>query len=150
MYQEQIAALTLYKNENDKLNEINKKMEFENNSQFLSQTIDLLSLEDLLEQKKISKLTYEKVDIAKKYIERKYNLIKVKKMEKEIIKEKIDNLNLPEEEKENIIKEIKEKEKQNQKRKKLTIYDYESLNIIGKGRCDWCRKCRNGRYYRGL
>ena len=54
-------------------------MEFENNSQFLSQTIDLLSLEDLLEQKKISKLTYEKVDIAKKYIERKYNLIKVKK-----------------------------------------------------------------------
>ena len=120
-------------------------MEFENNSQFLSQTIDLLSLEDLLEQKKISKLTYEKVDIAKKYIERKYHLIKVKKMEKEIIKEKIDNLNLPEEEKENIIKEIKEKEKenQNQKRKKLTIYDYQSLNIIGKGSFGEVHVCKN-------
>ena len=120
-------------------------MEFENNSQFLSQIIDLLSLEDLLEQKKISKLTYEKVDIAKKYIERKYHLIKVKKMVQEISKEKIDNLNLPEEEKENIIKEIKEKEKQNQnqKRKKLTIYDYESLNIIGKGSFGEVHVCKN-------
>ena len=65
-----------------------------------------IPLEILLKEKKISKLTYDKVLLGKKYIERKYNIIKIKKIEKEIIAEKINNANLPLEEKIEIKKEI--------------------------------------------
>ena len=41
-----------------------------------------LPLESLLEENKITQLTYDKVIAAKKYIERKYNLIKIKKNRK--------------------------------------------------------------------
>ena len=36
----------------------------------------IIPLESLLKQNKISQLTYDKVIVAKKYIERKYNIIK--------------------------------------------------------------------------
>ena len=116
----------------------------ENDSQ-LTHIIEILSLEDLLKQNKISKTTFEKVLIAKKYIERKYNSIKIKKMENDVIKEKIKNLNLPEEKKEEIYNEINEKKIKNfkKKREKLTIYDYEPLNLIGKGSFGEVFVCRN-------
>ena len=95
----------------------------------------IIPLESLLKQNKISQLTYDKVIVAKKYIERKYNLIKIRKIENEVIKEKINNLNIPKDKKEEIMNEIQQKEKNRlQKiREKLTIHDYESLNIIGRG-----------------
>ena len=105
----------------------------------------ILPLEILLEEKKITQLTYDKVIAAKKYIERKYNLIKIKKIENEVIKEKLKNLNIPTEKKEEIITEIQKKEKNRlQKiREKLTIYDYESLHIIGRGAFGEVHVCRN-------
>ena len=105
----------------------------------------LLPLESLLEENKITQLTYDKVIAAKKYIERKYNLIKIKKIENEVIKEKLKNLNIPTELKEEIIKDIQQKEKNRlQKiREKLTIYDYESLHIIGRGAFGEVHVCRN-------
>ena len=47
------------------------------------------TLEQLLKSKKISQLTFDKVTIAKKYIERKYNLKTVKNIEWNTIMEKI-------------------------------------------------------------
>ena len=53
------------------------------------------SLEVLLQQKRISQSTYDKALAAKKYIERKYNLIKLKKIEKIVIEEKINSSDIP-------------------------------------------------------
>ena len=116
----------------------------ENDSQ-LTQIVEIQSLEDLVNQNKISKSTFDKVIIAKKFIERKYNLIKIKKMENEVIKEKIKNSKLPIEKKEEIYNEINEKKKKTfeKKREKLTIYDYEPLNLIGKGSFGEVHVCRN-------
>ena len=68
----------------------------------LSLTTNQISLEILLAQRKISQLTYDKVLAAKKYIERKYNMLKLKNIESTIINEKINKLNLQEEEKKEI------------------------------------------------
>ena len=105
----------------------------------------ILPLETLLEKKNINQLTYEKVILAKKYIERKYNLIKIRKIENEVIKEKLNNTNIPKEKKEEILNEIEKKEKNRLKkiREKLTIHDYESLNIIGRGAFGEVHVCRN-------
>jgi hypothetical protein len=84
------------------------------------------SLENLLTNNKITQLTYEKVTNAKKYIERKYNLLNLQKVEKEVIKENLKNLKVPEIEKEKIILEIEKKEKKHLQKKlqKLTINNY--------------------------
>ena len=105
----------------------------------------IVPLESLLHQKKISRLTYDKVLIVKKYIERKYNLIKIKKLEDIIIKEKLKALNFPEKEKQELQKEIQMKEKQRiiKIREKMSIFDYESLNIIGRGAFGEVHICRN-------
>ena len=105
----------------------------------------IIPLESLLKQNKISQLTYDKVIVAKKYIERKYNLIKIRKIENEVIKEKINNLNIPKDKKEEIMNEIQQKEKNRlqKRREKLTIHDYESLNIIGRGAFGEVHVCRN-------
>ena len=71
----------------------------------------VVPLETLLSQKKISQLTYDKVLAAKKYIERKYNYIKIKKLENNIIQEKLNALNIPEKEKQDIINTIQSQEK---------------------------------------
>ena len=104
-----------------------------------------IPLEILLKENKISKLTYDKVLLGTKFIERKYNIIKIKIIEKEIINEKIKNLNLPLEEKIEIKKEIELKEKKSieKKREKLTIFDYESISIIGRGSFGEIHLCRN-------
>ena len=83
-----------------------------------------IPLEILLKEKKISKLTYDKVLLGQKYIERKYNIIKIKKIEKEIINEKIKNLNIPTEEKINLNKEIELKQKKSLKKKKRKINNF--------------------------
>ena len=103
------------------------------------------SLEILLQQKRISQSTYDKALAAKKYIERKYNLIKLKKIEKIVIEEKINSSDIPLEKKNEIFKEIRDKELLHiqKQREKLTIYDYESLAIIGRGAFGEVHVCRN-------
>ena len=72
-------------------------------------------------------------------------MLKLKNIELLIIKEKIDKLDLPQDKKNEIFLEIKKKEKciQKKKRKKLTIYNYESLYIIGRGGFGEVHVCRN-------
>ena len=69
-----------------------------------------IDLQDLLKQKKITQRTYDKVTIAKQYITRKYNLKTVKNTEWNNIIEKINQLNIPNSEKEKVKKEIYNKE----------------------------------------
>ena len=101
-------------------------------------------LKELFEKNKISQKTYTKVSIAKDYIERKYNLKTLKNLEWNGILEKIDNLNISELEKEKVKKNIFEKEisKYRKNREKLTIKDYESLSIIGRGAFGEVHVCR--------
>ena len=101
-------------------------------------------LKELFEKNKISQKTYTKVSIAKDYIERKYNLKTLKNLEWNGILEKIDNLNISELEKEKVKKNIFEKEisKNRKNREKLTIKDYESLSIIGRGAFGEVHVCR--------
>ena len=54
------------------------------------QTIINSPIEVLLKENKISQLTYERVISAKKYIERKYNVIKLKRVENNILHEKLN------------------------------------------------------------
>ena len=57
-------------------------------------------LETLLKSKLISQKTYNKVTITKKYIERKYNLKTIQNTEFNEIINKINQLSIPEDEKE--------------------------------------------------
>ena len=102
------------------------------------------SLEQLLKSKKISQLTFDKVTIAKKYIERKYNLKTIKNIEWNTIMDKINKLNISEEEKEKVKKDIYEKEvqKYRKQREKQSIRDYESISIIGRGAFGEVHVCR--------
>ncbi len=103
------------------------------------------NLEELLRRNKISQKTYDKVKIAKNYIQRKYNLQTIKNLEWNGIIEKINSLRIPEEEKERVKKEIYEKEltKYRKKREKQSIYNYESLSIIGRGAFGEVHVCRD-------
>ena len=58
----------------------------------------------------INKNTYQKVIAAKKYIERKYNLIKLKRVENNILIEKLKSSDLPESKKLEIINDINQQE----------------------------------------
>ena len=69
-----------------------------------------VSLEQLLKEGKISQNTYDKVSIAKKYIERKYNLRNTKSIEWNTLIQKIDSLSVPSTEKEKLKKDLYEKE----------------------------------------
>ena len=102
------------------------------------------TLEELLKRNKISQKTYDKVKIAKNYIEKKYNFQTIKNLEWNGIIEKINSLLIPEEEKERVKKEIYEKEltKYRKKREKQSIYNYESLSIIGRGAFGEVHVCR--------
>ena len=68
--------------------------------------INKLTLEELLKNEKISQRTYDKAKIAKQIIERKYNLQFIKNTEWNYIIEKINSLDLNEEEKDKIKQEI--------------------------------------------
>ena len=102
-------------------------------------------LNELLKKKKISQKTYDKVLIAKQYIERKYNLKTIKNIEWNEIISKINSLNATEEEK-NLIKNkvyAQETLKYRKSRVKQTIHDYESIKIIGRGAFGEVHVCRN-------
>ena len=102
-------------------------------------------LNELLKKKKISQKTYDKVLIAKQYIERKYNLKVIKNLEWNEIISKINSLNVTEEEK-NLIKNnvyAQETLKYRKSRAKQTIHDYESIKIIGRGAFGEVHVCRN-------
>ena len=92
-------------------------------------------LETLLKNKFISQRTYEKVKIAKEYIERKYNLKTIKNTEFNTILEKINSLEISDDEKLKILSELRHQESEDLRkgRQKQTIRDYESLIIIGRG-----------------
>ena len=101
-------------------------------------------LEVLLNENKISQLTYKRVISAKKYIERKYNVIKLKRVENNILHEKLNKSGLPEKKRLEIISEIREKEKKiiQKKLKKMSASNYESLAIIGRGAFGEVHVCR--------
>ena len=97
--------------------------------------MEKLDLHLLLENNKISEITYNRVLIGKKYIERKYNKILIKHLENELIKEKLLKSKIPEFEKEEIISNIRLSERKifRKNLEKLTIYDYKEIKLIGKG-----------------
>ena len=91
------------------------------------------TLETLLKNKKINQRTYDKVKIAKDYIERKYNMKTSKSNEINAIVDKINSLDISDEEKLKMLSELRhvESEELRKNRKKQTIRDYESIKIIG-------------------
>ncbi len=103
-----------------------------------------IPLETLLKNKKINQRTYDKVKIAKEYIERKYNLKMAKSNEVNTIIEKINSLDISDDEKLRMLKELKhaESEELRNKLKKQTIRDYESIRIIGRGAFGEVHVCR--------
>ena len=107
--------------------------------------INKVSLEELLKEKRISQRTYDKAKIAKQLIERKYNLQDIKSAEWGVILEKINSLDLSDEEKEKIKKEIYTQESSKYRffREKQTIRDYESITIIGRGAFGEVHVCRH-------
>ena len=102
-------------------------------------------LDNLLKEGKITQITYQRVISAKKYIERKYNIIKLKRVENNILQEKLKTSGLPENKKLEIISEIREKESKNLKKKleKMSANNYESLSIIGRGAFGEVHVCRD-------
>ena len=94
-----------------------------------------IPLEQLLKEHKISQRTYDKVIIAKNYIERRYNLQAAKNMEWNEIMNNINSLQICSDEKQKIKKELYNQEvaKYRKSREKQSIRDYESLAIIGRG-----------------
>ena len=111
-----------------------------------------LSLDKLLKTKKISQRTYDKVKIAKEYIENKYNLKSLFSNKLKNIMQNIQNLNIDEDLKMKIIKEINDIhiQKIRKNREKQTIREYESLKIIGRGafgEVHVCREIKTGKIY---
>lgn len=91
----------------------------------------------------------ERAEIAKNYIESKYNKRKTDDCERkvgwEMLEQKMDRLNLCEREKELIKQDIlhKEAEINRRARKKITVKDFEPLSIIGRGAFGEVRICRH-------
>ena len=104
-----------------------------------------IPLELLLKNKKINQRTFDKVKIAKEYIERKYNLKATKSNAINAIIDKINSLQISDEEKLKMLSEFRhtETEELRKTRKKLTIRDYESIKIIGRGAFGEVHVCRD-------
>ena len=110
------------------------------------------SLDTLLKSKKISQRTYDRVKVAKEYIENKYNLKSVISTKWSNVIQKIKNLNINQSQKQQIIDEINQIESQKSRkiREKQTIREYESLKIIGRGafgEVHVCREIKTGKIY---
>ena len=110
------------------------------------------SLETLLKSKKISQNTYDRVKIAKEYIENKYSLKSVINTKWLNIIQQIKTLNINETQKQKIINEINqiESKKSRKIREKQTIHEYESIKIIGRGafgEVHVCREIKTGKIY---
>ena len=101
-------------------------------------------LEQLLKTKRISQKTFDRVTVAKEYIERKYNLKSIINSKWNNIIDKINTMNLTKDDKNKIIEEINHQETQKirKDREKQTIRDYESLAIIGRGAFGEVHVCR--------
>ena len=111
-----------------------------------------IPLEQLLKEHIISQRTYDKVIVAKNYIERRYNLQTAKNMEWNEIINHINSLQICQEEKQKIKKEIynQEVKKYRKAREKQSIRDYESIAIIGRGafgEVHVCREKKTGKIY---
>lgn len=93
--------------------------------------------------------TYERVKIAKSYIEKKYKIKKadedMKKKEWEEIYKKLESYNLSKEESEKFKEILLKHEAKNirEDRQKTSIYQFESLSIIGRGAFGEVRVCRD-------
>ena len=110
------------------------------------------SLDCLLKNKKISQRTYDRVTVAKEYIERKYNLKSIMNTKWNKAIEKISTLNINENEKNKIINEINchEIKKFRKNREKQSVHEYESISIIGRGafgEVHVCREIKTGNIY---
>ena len=110
------------------------------------------TLDELLKSRKISQRTYDRVTVAKEYIERKYNLKAIINTKWNDLIEKIKKLNISDKEKNKIINEINQQEskKYRKNREKQSIYEYESLAIIGRGafgEVHVCREIKTGNIY---
>ena len=103
-----------------------------------------LTLDELLSYHKISQKTYDRVTVAKEYIEKKYNLKSIINTQWNEVMEKIDKLNINEKDKLKIKEEINhlETQKIRKKREKQSIREYESLTIIGRGAFGEVHVCR--------
>ena len=103
-----------------------------------------IPLEQLLKEHKISQRTYDKVKVAKQYIEHRYNLKTAKNLEWNEIINRINSLKICEKEKQKIKKEIYRQEmiKSRKNREKQSIHDYESIAIIGRGAFGEVHVCR--------
>ena len=108
----------------------------------------VITIQDLIKQGKITNKTLERVTIAKSYIEKKYSIKKIKeeikKKDWDLINSKLNNLNLSESQKEELKKNFlhQEAEQLRQQRKKMTIYEFIPLTIIGRGAFGEVRVCR--------
>ena len=110
------------------------------------------TLEQLLQEKKISQRTYDKVILSKQYIERKYNLKSKKNIELQNFLSELNLYNIKQSQINDIKNEIflNQKEKYRKMREKQSIRDYESLSIIGRGafgEVHVCREKKTGNIY---
>ena len=103
-----------------------------------------IPLEQLLKEHKISQRTYDKVKVAKQYIEHRYNLKTAKNLEWNEIINRINSLKICDKEKQKLKKEIYKQEmiKSRKSREKQSIRDYESIAIIGRGAFGEVHVCR--------
>lgn len=105
-------------------------------------------LQQLMKEKKITNRTIDRLFIAKNYIEKKYQFKKQnedeKKKEWDLLNEKLDDLEISSQEKQLIKEDVikKESELLRESRKKMSVFDYEPLSIIGKGAFGEVRVCR--------
>jgi serine/threonine kinase 38 len=90
-------------------------------------------------ERAISASAHERAEAAKAYIQNKYSRLKKEQSEKKVIwdelKSKMGKLNLSEPEKLLIKQEILHKDAQQMRmrRKRMTVFDYDPIGIIGKG-----------------
>ena len=100
-------------------------------------------------ERPISASARERAEAAKAYIQNKYSRLKKEDSEKKIIwdelNSKMKNLNLSEPEKQIIKQEIlhKDAEQMRLRRKKMTVFDFEPITVIGKGAFGEVRVVRN-------
>lgn len=105
-------------------------------------------LQKLLKDKVITNKTIDRLFVAKNYIEKKYKMKKELETEKrkewEMFNEKLDDLEISNTEKKLIKEDVIKKESEilRESRKKMTIYDYQPIKIIGKGAFGEVRVCR--------
>jgi serine/threonine kinase 38 len=107
------------------------------------------SVKSIPDQPHISALSLEKAQFAKTYIEMKYSKLKKEETEKkeewDELNRRMDQLGLSVTEKELIKEEIlhKEAELLREKRKEITVYDFEPISIIGRGAFGEVRVVKN-------